>query len=252
MVCTTFIAQGLLDVYGQTRDEQCLDMAVSATNYILGDLYWNSGNGRCGFFYPIPHFENQVHNSNLEAAALLCRVSKLTGDEKYVESALAATRYAVSQQFENGRWAYGESPKQQWTDNFHTGFNLSSLQSIGESLATTEFDDAIQCGLQFYLSHFFRDDGAVGYFYDRFYPIDTHCIAQSIITLLDLKSLSPDNVVLAWKVFEWAVARMWDDDEGYFYYRILRTVTIRTSYMRWTQAWMLLALSSLLLEAHDQ
>jgi len=38
---------------------------------------------------------------------------------------------------------------------------------------------------------------------------------------------------------------MWDD-RGFFYYRVLRSFTIRTSYMRWSQAWMLLALSVLL------
>jgi hypothetical protein len=42
---------------------------------------------------------------------------------------------------------------------------------------------------------------------------------------------------------------MWDEKRGYFYYRILRTGTIRTSYMRWTQAWMFLALSVLLADS---
>jgi hypothetical protein len=38
---------------------------------------------------------------------------------------------------------------------------------------------------------------------------------------------------------------MWDS-RGFFYYRVLRSCTIRTSYMRWSQAWMLLALATLL------
>ena len=33
---------------------------------------------------------------------------------------------------------------------------------------------------------------------------------------------------------------LWDD-AGFFYYRVLRICTIRTSYMRWSQAWMFLA-----------
>jgi mannose/cellobiose epimerase-like protein (N-acyl-D-glucosamine 2-epimerase family) len=37
---------------------------------------------------------------------------------------------------------------------------------------------------------------------------------------------------------------MWDE-RGFFYYRVLRFGKVRTSYMRWSQAWMLLALSSL-------
>jgi hypothetical protein len=36
---------------------------------------------------------------------------------------------------------------------------------------------------------------------------------------------------------------MWDD-RGYFYYRIVPVGTIKTSYMRWAQAWMLVALAT--------
>ena len=37
---------------------------------------------------------------------------------------------------------------------------------------------------------------------------------------------------------------MWDE-RGFFYYRVLRGLTIRTPYMRWSQAWMLFALITL-------
>jgi hypothetical protein len=40
---------------------------------------------------------------------------------------------------------------------------------------------------------------------------------------------------------------MWDE-RGFFYYRVLRLCTIRTSYMRWSQAWMLVALVAVLRE----
>jgi hypothetical protein len=249
VVCTTFAADGLLDAFELRKDDRYLSIALSAAEYILDDLYWNSGNSGCGFFYPLPGVHNQVHNANLLAAALFCRIYKHTGQEKFLGPAMAATRYAVAQQRADGGWDYGEASTQKWIDNFHTGFNLSALHSIGQSLATSEFEESVIRGLQFYRSHFFRQDGAVGYYHDRFYPIDTHCIAQSVITLLDLKDLDPTNVQLAQSVLEWAVQHMWDGEAGYFYYRILRLCTIRTSYMRWTQAWMLLALSRLLLES---
>jgi hypothetical protein len=37
---------------------------------------------------------------------------------------------------------------------------------------------------------------------------------------------------------------MWDE-AGYFYYRKHQVMTIRTPYMRWSQAWMTLALATL-------
>jgi len=70
-------------------------------------------------------------------------------------------------------------------------------------------------------------------------------VAQSIITLILLRDLDPGSVSLARSVLQWAMENMWDD-RGFFYYRVLRSCTIRTSYMRWSQAWMLLALSTLL------
>jgi len=73
-----------------------------------------------------------------------------------------------------------------------------------------------------------------------------HCVAQSIITLLELKDLHPENVTLAKRVFSWALANI-RDDEGYFYHQKLPLGTIKIPYMRWGQAWMLVA-SSLLLE----
>jgi hypothetical protein len=248
LVCTTFAASGLLDAYEQRGEPRYLNMAVSAAQYILNELYWTDGNGGCGFGYPLPTVRLQIHNANLLAASLLCRMYQYTGERKFLGPALNVARYSAAQQHSDGGWNYGEASHQQWIDTFHTGFNLSALHTIARCAETTEFESCIRRGLEFYRSHFFRKDGAVRYFHNRTYPIDTHCVAQSIITLLDLKDLDPSNVRLAHSVFQWVMDHMWDD-RGFFYYRILRTCTIRTSYMRWTQAWMFLALSMLLCES---
>ena len=247
LICTYFVANALLDYYEQTKDSRILDMAVSSANYILNELYW-SASGVSAFGYPLPWVHVVVHNANLLAAALLCRVYKLTGEQTFLDPALNAARYAVSCQQSDGSWYYGEHPAQRWIDNFHTGYNLLALRSIGQSLGTGEFEAALKRGFDFYRSHFFRKDGAVGYFHNRFYPIDSHCAAQSIITAVELKDLSLDNVRLANSVFEWSMNHMWDK-KWFFYYRKLRVCKIRTSYIRWTQAWMLAALTTLLVDA---
>jgi len=73
-------------------------------------------------------------------------------------------------------------------------------------------------------------------------------VSQSIITLVAFKDLDPGNIPLACSVFQWCMDHMWDK-RGFFYYRILRFCTIRTSYMRWTQVWMFLAMTTLLRES---
>jgi len=247
LVCTVFVANALLDVYELNREDDCLKMAVSAAEYILNELYWTKDDATGCFAYPLPSSRTPVHNANLLGAALLCRIYKLSGEKRFLESALTVARYSVSKQSGDGSWDYAESPRQRWADNFHTGYNLCALRSISQYVETSEFDSHIRRGFEFYRNHFFRDDGAPKYFHDRTYPIDIHSVAQSIITLLDFKDLDENNVSLAFTIFRWASSHMWDE-RGYFYYQVLPFGTNRISYIRWSQAWMLVALSSLLNE----
>lgn len=248
LVCTTFAAGALLDVYEQRQDERYLSMAVSAADYMLNELYWTDDSSIASFSYPLPSLRSRTNNANFLAAALLCRVYKHTGERKFLSPALRVARYSAAKQQADGSWYYGDAPSQRWIDNFHTGYNLCALQSISRYAETKEFDTCLRRGFQFYRAHFFREDGAVRYFHNRTYPIDAHCVAQSIITLLAFRDLDPGNVPLARSVFQWAMNHMWDE-RGFFYYRILRFCTIRTSFMRWTQAWMLLAICMLLSES---
>lgn len=247
LVCTVFVVNALLDVYELNRNNDCLKMAISAAESILNELYWTEDDTTDSFAYPHPSSRTPVHNANFLGAALLCRIYKHSGDNKFLEPAMKTARYSVSKQNIDGSWDYGESSTQGWVDNFHTGYNLCALRSISLFAETSEFDCHISRGFDFYRNHFFRDDGAPKYFHDRTYPIDIHSVAQSIITLLTFKDLDENNVSLAFTVFKWALTHMWDE-RGYFYYQVLPFFTNRISYMRWSQAWMLMALSTLLKE----
>lgn len=244
LVCTNFGATAILDLYEKRRDSELLNIAVSSVQFILNELYWTGEGQVAGFSYPLASLQNQVHNANLLASALLCRVYTLTGDSSFLEPALKVARYSASMQREDGSWPYGEAKPQAWVDNFHTGYNLCALRAIGRLLQTDEFDHCVAKGFEFYRSHFFREDGAPRYFHNRTYPIDVHCVAQSILTLLDFSDGDDECMRLAKRVYEWSVDHMWDD-RGFFYYRVLHLGRIRTPYMRWSEAWMVRALAEL-------
>jgi hypothetical protein len=247
LVCTCFVSNALLDAYEKHRESQYLNMAASAAEYILNELYWEDGDSVASFSYPLPSLRSQTHNANFLGAALLCRIYKHCGEKKFLDPALKVARYSGAKQHDNGAWDYGEYSTQRWVDNFHTGYNLCALRSIGQYTETSEFESHIRRGFEFYRKHFFREDGAPKYFHNRAYPIDIHNVAQSIITLLALRDLDESSVRLALSVFNWAMTHMWDEN-GFFYYQILPFYTIRIPYMRWSQAWMLAALSTLLEE----
>jgi hypothetical protein len=244
LVCTDFAATAILDLYEVRRQPELLKMAVSSAEFILNELYWTGEGDVAGFAYPLASIRNQVHNANLLGSALLCRIYALTGDQKFVEPALKAARYSASMQREDGSWPYGEAKTQAWVDNFHTGYNLCALRAMRHSLKTDEFDQHLAKGLAFYRDHFFRTDGAPRYFHNGTYPIDIHCVAQSILTLVEFADWDEEYMRLARRVYEWAVEHMWDE-RGFFYYRVLRFGRIRTPYMRWSEAWMVRALAEL-------
>src|SRR6266851_10119830 len=224
LVCTTFVGSALLDAYEQRQDQRCLDMAMSTAQYILDKLYWTDGESVAGFSYPLPDLRNQVPNANFLGAALLCRVYQHTSEKKFLGPALRVARYSSAKQHADGSWDYGEGPSQRWIDNFHTGYNLCALRSIGRYAGTTEFESSIHRGFEFYRTHFFREDGAARYFHDRTYPIDIHSVAESILTLLAFRELDSRNIALAQSVIHWTMNHMWDD-RGFFYYRVHRLGT---------------------------
>ena len=242
LVCTTFAANALLNVFDENHDSRCLTVAIEASELILNHLYWTDSGGAAGFAYPLPSIRTITHNANFLGAALLCRVFRYTGEEKFLLPALKVARYSATKQNDDGSWYYGELSTQRWIDNFHTGYNLLALRDINQYCGTTEFNPHIETGFNFYKNHFFRDDGAPKYFHDRTYPIDIHCVAQSLITLISLADLDDCNIDLAHSIIRWAYIHMWDE-RGYFYYQVHPLYTNKISYMRWSQAWMLLALS---------
>jgi len=242
IICTTFAANALLDAYDQFGDCAWLEAAQSAGDFLLEGLdSTHDGDTLCFSYTPLAR--SRVHNASLLGAALLARLHTYRPNQSFRESALAATRYSLRRQRPDGSWPYGEGPKQQWIDSFHTGYNLMALDRISHCLGFAECEPAIRKGYRFYLDHFFAPGGIAKYFHNRTWPIDVHSIAQALITLSSLESYDPRSRTVAAEVCAWALQNM-RSPEGWFYYQKWRFWTNRINYMRWSQAWMLLALAT--------
>ncbi|MFO1313555.1 MAG: hypothetical protein U1F41_15985 [Burkholderiales bacterium] len=245
LVATTYAANALIDAFEDDGNAKHLELAASAARYLCDRLLWSGPAVPASFAYPTPDARVPIHNANLLGAALLCRIYQHTGDQQLLTVALEVARYSVGCQAPDGSWAYGESPRQQWIDNFHTGFNLCALSTIGACTPTREFESSLERGLAYFLARFFRTDGAPCYFSNRCFPIDIHSAAQSIITLHSLRTVDQSCDERARRVLDWTLAHMWSN-EGYFYYQVRRLYAVKIPYMRWAQAWMLLALATML------
>jgi len=180
------------------------------------------------------------------AAETLGTVGGLLQEQSLCDMALRAARYVARRQRADGSWSYGADSHQGWNDNFHTAFILTSLSKIIEHCdARDELEPALTHGYEFWKERFFLSNGWPKYYPDQLYPADIHSAAAAVVTLVELRGKFPGTVELAEQVAEWAIANL-QSPHGYFYYQRKRFYTNRIEYMRWSQAWMMYALSRML------
>jgi hypothetical protein len=238
IVPTAFAARALIE--GGLQDE-----ARSVCEFILKDLPRTVDNKTELCFSYAPNSNTRIFNANLLAAEVLACVGKLTGESELLEPAERATRYVVNNQRADGSWFYGTDPNQSWIDSFHTAYILFSLQRIiNVSPSGPEFQPALERGYRFWKNNFFLAEGWPKYYHDDPYPADAHAAASAVVTLLECRKLDDDAARLAQQVASWTIQHL-RDSRGFFYYQRRRFYTVRKPYMRWTQAWMLYALSRL-------
>ena len=245
IVPTAFAARAFIEDVQHSQSEY-LTVARSVCDFILQDLPRTVDSESEICFSYAPNSDTRIFNANLLAAEVLATAGKLTGEEHLLGFAERATRYVVKNQQADGSWFYGIEPQQQWIDNFHTAYILFSLQRIiNATPGGSEFQPALERGYQYWKNNFFLAEGWPKYYHDDPYPADAHAAASAIVTFLECSRLDNDAVSLAQKVASWTIQNL-RDKRGFFYYQRRRFYTVRKPYMRWTQAWMLYALSRLL------
>ncbi|HXG64054.1 MAG TPA: hypothetical protein VNO70_03040 [Blastocatellia bacterium] len=241
VVCTVFAAHAYLDWHAATGNEAALATAISSCRFLLDRL--NRSQERDGFCFSYTPLDcSQAHNVNLLAAELLARVYEKNREEEFREAALSATRYTLARQRDDGSWPYGEARSQGWIDSFHTGFVLVSLKRLMRYLGEAGWRAHLERGYEFYAQKFFLADSTPKYYHETLYPVDAHSAAQAVITFVEMTGLMPDAEQKADDAVNWAIGNMQDAD-GYFYFQRHRLYTNKIPFMRWSQTWMLYALS---------
>jgi hypothetical protein len=245
VVNTAFIGHALIDAWRFTGRERALGLALAAKDFIMKDLNrTGGGDGTFCFSYtPLDH--TVIHNANLLGASLLYRISREREDAGARETALAALRWSLARQGEDGSWRHAETDFQQWIDSFHTGFNLQCLTWFlddTDAKTSAACREALARGVNFYRANFFLPDGTPKYYHDRVYPVDIHAPAQAIVLFSLLGGVHRD---FAGHLARWMIGNM-QDGRGYFHFRRNRFITNRIPYMRWGQAWAFHALTAYL------
>ncbi|MEQ8523500.1 delta-aminolevulinic acid dehydratase [Gracilimonas sp.] len=240
VVATGIIVNSLYSAWKITGRESLKRLVVSSADFVLKDLNRSYEDEKLCFSYS--PFDNQkVFNASMKGVRILAQVYSLTESESAKMVARQAVEYVIQNQNQDGSWYYSQAKKGNWIDNYHTGYVLDCLNEYIELCKDQTFNENLLSGFEFYKHNFFSRNGKPSFYSDNIYPIDCTSASQSILTLLRFKEYD-----LAKKVANWTIENM-QDESGYFYFRKFKWYTLKTSFMRWSNAWMFAALSNLLM-----
>ncbi|MDW5563059.1 MAG: hypothetical protein SA339_07520 [Methanomassiliicoccus sp.] len=246
IVISSFVGNALLDLHALTERKDHLDLASGVADFILQDLsVHEDGDGICYSYTPIDH--HVVHNASMLGAAFMARLGSLTGRRDLVERAARAVDFTVAKQEEDGSWAYSIDPatgSKRMQIDFHQGFVLDSLLEFIDRSGRNDakYRDALHRGADFYRERQFDPSGRALWRLPQSWPADIHHQAQGIITFAKLADRDPLALGTSRRIAQWTVENM-QDPSGYFYHQRHERFVNRIPYMRWGQAWMMLALA---------
>jgi hypothetical protein len=242
IIVTTFVAHAFLDWFELTGDSPLLATAASAVRYLNDELL--RATDRSYYSY-VPGSGVLIHNANVLGCALTSRVARLMGDLGLQATARRAAEASLQAQQRDGLWPYGRGPGLEWVDGFHTAYVLDGLCELGEAGPDEAIRDALRTGFAAYSSTLFGPQGQPRYTPRSLYPLDIHSASTAIDVLSRRAEGNGRRLRLARQVCAWTMANMWDS-RGFFYFQRNRLYANRIPYVRWSQAHMLRALSSLL------
>ena len=242
VVATAYAAYGLFDAYEATGKNEYLQAAIDAQDFVLHDLSRDHrGRDEFLFSYSVLPGNNKVYNASLLGSKLLSRIYSYTHNPELLQAAKASVKAVTNAQNRDGSWFYGEGPTQGWIDSFHTGFNLEALSDYSKFTGDDSFQSSIDRGLKFYVENFFTNDGVPKYYHNQTYPVDIHSPAQLAVTI-DALNVYKNYAPLVDRVMSWTILNMQAAD-GYFFYQKKNLYSTKIPYMRWSQAWMMHALT---------
>ena len=245
----SYIIGALFEYYKVFKDEEINQFIINSSSFILNNIPKTKyDNGTC-FGYN-PESSGCCYNASLHAAQCLAYVYSFTKEGELFSLIKDVVDFVILMQKESGVWYYsfnefgGIENKQ---IDFHQGFILESLFDIKNliNFSCESWENAIKNGIAFYRKEQFFENGQSLWRLPKVYPVDIHNQSQGIITFSKLKEYDKDYLRFAETIAIWTIENM-QNKQGYFYYRNYKNYKNKIPYMRWGQAWMLLALADLL------
>jgi hypothetical protein len=240
VVATGIITNALFLYWKETGCPISQKLIMEAGEFVSRDLHRASApNG--GFVFSYSPFDHEgVLNASMKAIRLLSQAYIVSQNKGHLELAQTAIQAVLQAQRPDGSWPYSLRSGGQWTDNYHTGYILDGIDEYINNTGDEHPKPKLELGFDYYITHFIRSDGRPWLFGNKSGPADCTAGGQTLLTLIRF-----GEVDTARKVAIWIIENM-QAPNGAFYYRNSAWHTRKTTFMRWSNAWMLAGLSAYL------
>lgn len=242
IVATGIITNGLFEYYKTTNDKKAKELIISAARFVLNDLNKTYENDTYCVSYS-PNDKQMVFNASIKGARLLAQAYTITNNIKYLDEAELIVKFIANNQNSDGSWYYSKGDARKWVDNFHTAYVLDSLREFINLSGYNKYNECLNNGIEFYTNNLFTEEGYPKYYSNSLYPIDATETAQTILTITKFNYIEKAAVVV-----DFAINNLYSN-KGYFYYQKHKRFTNKISFMRWSNAYMLAALSFFLMKS---
>ena len=186
----------------------------------------------------------------------MIRIGEEINNNQFIELGQKASNYTKSEQNTDGSISYwGGSDKKfrkysfSNMDRYHSGFEIRMLYKIARLLNDNEIMEAYKRYYSFYKKYFINKF-IINYRPNKKYPIDIHSCSEAIICNSTIENGLFSNESWLYDILEWINEKMLDKNKLYIYQIrkiLIFEYKVKIHFLRWGQAWMLLALSEFLL-----
>jgi len=238
--------------YQYTKEKKYLDICQGICRFFLEDLNIDEISSDKIYFSYTPLDNFHVNNANLFIAEFLIKVGKKIKNQKFIDYGLRTVNYTISEQNEDGSICYfgKNQEKKCHIDHYHSGFEIRNLYSIWKLTNEEKYYKATEKYYKFYLENLFKNKTIPKITPKDVYPINIHSCAEAILCNSLLKKDFPKGENYLKNSIRWTIKNM-QTKKGWFIYQIKNIrglkLKIKIPYIRWGQAWMLNALSLILL-----
>jgi hypothetical protein len=245
VVATGIISNALYVAWEITRIKECANLVESAADFVLKDLKRSYRADTFCFSYS-PFDEQSVFNASMKGVRLLAQTYAITKNEKLKTEASAAAKFVIKKQNGDGSGGYSLASGGDWIDNYHTGYILDCLDDYINLCDDLAFKPTLEKGFQFYKNKFITKEGMPQFYADKVYPIDCTAAGQTLLTLTRFGEIDTAKSVASWMV------KNMQNKKGGFYFRKYSTHTEKTTFMRWSNAWMFVGLAYLISQTNPK